>query len=165
MRCAGWEVANLTDQWLFWGWFLRFHAIFALDLNGNVLPYDHLLNCYFTELIGQNDIWYAHTSCCRAQLFHCVDLAWFNWSSSSDAYVCQWIGSAWVQIMACRLFCTKPLSKLTLGYCQYWKLRNKLSQFFIKIQKISFTKMRLKMSSVKWQPSCPGGDELVPTEM
>ena len=30
----------------------------------------------------------------------------------------QWIGSALVQIMACRLFGAKPLSKPMLGYCQ-----------------------------------------------
>ena len=32
--------------------------------------------------------------------------------------MCQWIGSALVQIMACRLFGAKPLYKPTLGYCQ-----------------------------------------------
>ena len=73
------------------GWFLRFHAIFALDLYGNVLPYDHLLSYYFTELIGQNDIWYAHASCCRAQLFHCVDLAWFNSSPLVPNMSVNWV--------------------------------------------------------------------------
>ena len=33
--------------------------------------------------------------------------------------MCQWIGSTLVQIMACRLFGTKPLSKPMLGYCQF----------------------------------------------
>ena len=33
-------------------------------------------------------------------------------------YMRQWIGSALVQIMACRLFGTKQLSKPMLGYCQ-----------------------------------------------
>ena len=32
--------------------------------------------------------------------------------------MCQWIGSALVQIMACHLFGAKPLSKPMLGYCQ-----------------------------------------------
>ena len=36
----------------------------------------------------------------------------------SAAYMRQWIGSALVQIMACRLFGAKPLSKPMLGYCQ-----------------------------------------------
>ena len=30
----------------------------------------------------------------------------------------------------------------------------------MKIQNFSFTKMHLKISTVKWQPFCPGGDEL-----
>ena len=34
------------------------------------------------------------------------------------AYMHQWIGTALVQIMACRLFGVKPLSKPMLGYCQ-----------------------------------------------
>ena len=33
-------------------------------------------------------------------------------------------------------------------------------EILIKIQNFSFTKMHLKISSVKWQPFCPGGDEL-----
>ena len=39
-------------------------------------------------------------------------------SSPSAAYMRQLIGSALVQIMACCLFGTKPLSKPMLGYCQ-----------------------------------------------
>ena len=41
-----------------------------------------------------------------------------NSSPPSTAYMCQWIGSALVQIIACRLFGAKPLSKPILGYCQ-----------------------------------------------
>ena len=41
-----------------------------------------------------------------------------NSSPPSAAYMCQWIGSALVQIMACRLIGDKPLSKPMLGYCQ-----------------------------------------------
>ena len=41
----------------------------------------------------------------------------FKSSPSSAAYMRQWIGSALVQIMACRLFDIKPLSKPMLGYC------------------------------------------------
>ena len=39
-------------------------------------------------------------------------------SPPSAAYMCQQIGPALFQIMACRLFGTKPLSKPMLGYCQ-----------------------------------------------
>ena len=41
-----------------------------------------------------------------------------NSSPLSAAYMHQWNGSALVQIMACRLFDIKPLSKHILGYCQ-----------------------------------------------
>ena len=43
---------------------------------------------------------------------------WFELISPCAAYMPQWIRSALVQIMACRLFGTKPLSKPMLGYCQ-----------------------------------------------
>ena len=43
---------------------------------------------------------------------------WVNSSPPSAAYMRQWIGSALVQIMACRLFSAKPLSKPMLSYCQ-----------------------------------------------
>ena len=43
---------------------------------------------------------------------------WVNSSSPSGAYRRQWIGLALVQIMACRLFGAKPLSKPKLGYNQ-----------------------------------------------
>ena len=42
----------------------------------------------------------------------------FNSSPPSAAYMRPWIGSALVQIMACRIFGAKPLSKPLLGYCQ-----------------------------------------------
>ena len=41
-----------------------------------------------------------------------------NASPPSAAYMRQWIGSALVQIMACRLFGAKPLSKPMLHCCQ-----------------------------------------------
>ena len=41
-----------------------------------------------------------------------------NPSPPSASYMRQWIGSALVEIMACRLFGAKPLSQPTLGYCQ-----------------------------------------------
>ena len=45
---------------------------------------------------------------------------WVNSSPPSDAYMHQWIGSsmALVQIIACCLFSTMPLSEPMLEYCQ-----------------------------------------------
>ena len=72
------------------------------------------------DLFFQNMILFSN-------IFHytCNILA-VNWSNIMDfsssppsaAYVRQLIGSALVQIMACRLFGAKPLSKPNLGYCQ-----------------------------------------------
>ena len=88
--------------------------------------------------------------------------SWYlNWSPPSAAYMCQSIGLALVQIMACRLFGAKPLSKPMLGYCQLDPWGTNFSEILIKIQNFSFTKIHLKLSSVKWWPVCPGGEELI----
>ena len=68
-------------------------------------------------------------------------------SPLSAAYMCQWMESALVQIMACHLFGTKPLSKPMLGYCQLEL--NSLQWNFIKLQNLSFAKIHLKMWSAR----------------
>ena len=45
-------------------------------------------------------------------------MCYFYSSPPSAAYMRQWIGPALVQIMPCRLFGAKPLSKPMLDYCQ-----------------------------------------------
>ena len=78
--------------------------------------------------------------------------------SPSAAYMRQWIGSALVQIMACRLVGAKPLSKLMLGY-HLLDFRNKLqwvsnqnTTFFI--QEDAFENVVYEMAAVfsrrKW---------------
>ena len=89
------------------------------------------------------------------------DIHIFNLSPPSAAYKGQWIGSALVQLMACRLFGAKPLSEPVLPYCQLGRPRGTyFSRIFFKIQKFSFTKMHLQISSAKWRPFCSGGGEL-----
>ena len=67
--------------------------------------FTHVSN--FNQLApAQNQCWTSYTNCL------------FNSSPPSVAYKHQWIGSALVQIMACRLFDAKPLSEPMLGYCQ-----------------------------------------------
>ena len=78
---------------------------------------------------------------------------WVNSSPPSAAYMIQWIESALIQIMACRLFRTKPLSEPMQGYCQL--IGMKFYEILIKIQTFSFTKMHLKLSSAEWRPFCP----------
>ena len=71
-----------------------------------------------------------------------------NSSPLRVAYMRQWTGLALVQIVACRLFGSKPLSKPMLGCC---KLDPK-EQTSVKIEsKLWYfhSKMRFKMSSVK----------------
>ena len=70
----------------------------------------------------------------------------------------QWTGSALVQIMACRLFGTKPLPEPLLASCKLHRPGNKFSEILIKIQNFSVTKKHLKISSAKWRLFCPGVD-------
>ena len=68
------------------------------------------------------------------------------------AYMRQCIGSALVQIMACHLFGTKPLSKPMLGYC-HLNLRNKLQWNFnqntkLLINEIAFENIVCKMTTI-----------------
>ena len=56
----------------------------------------------------------------RASNAENISSSWRHHNSSplSAAYMRPWTGSPLVQIMACRLFGTKPLSKPMLVYCQ-----------------------------------------------
>ena len=47
-----------------------------------------------------------------------VQVALFNASPPSVAYMCQWTGWALDQVMACRLFGAQPLPEPMLAYCQ-----------------------------------------------
>ena len=80
-----------------------------------------------------------------------------NSSPPSAAYMHQLIGSASVQIMACRLFGAKQLSKPMLGYCHldpYNKLQWKFNQNVkIFIHEDAYEKIICEF--------CPGGDELI----
>ena len=83
---------------------------------------DHLSRYRYPHLNEKNtpalSLWWKPQNCysvshdgnSTAELF-------LNSSSASAAYMRQWIGSALVKIMACRLFVAKPLSKPMLGYC------------------------------------------------
>ena len=58
-----------------------------------------------------------------------------------------------VQIIACRLFGTKPLSEIMLTY-YHWTLRTKFSEISTKIKYFCLNNMRLKMSSAEWRSFC-----------
>ena len=63
-----------------------------------------------------------------------IEMSGVGWLSavlnSSPSYMHQWIKSALVQIMACRLFSTKPFSKPMCWVIVNWTLRNKLQLNF-----------------------------------
>ena len=85
---------------------------------------------------------------------HCIDcnsmqITFFNSSPPSVSYICKGTGLALVQVMACRLFGTKPLPEV-LNQC--WRIGNwtpgkNFSEIWIRILSFSFKKMHLKMSS------------------
>ena len=75
-------------------------------------------------------------------------------------YMRRWSGSALVQVMAWRLFGTKPLPEPTL--IVNWTFRDKyFSEIWVEIQKFSFMKMHLQMSFAKMAAILSGGDELI----
>ena len=82
-------------------------------------------------------------------------------SPPSAAYIRRWTVSALVQVMACRLGGAKPLSEPMMTYCP-WDPKEHISmKFYLKFKYFHLKKMRLNMSSTKWRPFCPGGDELM----
>ena len=78
----------------------------------------------------------------------------------SAAYMRQWIGSALVQINGLSPIRCQTIILTNAGLLSIGPLGTNFSEILIKIQNFSFTKMHLKITSVKWRPFRPGGDEL-----
>ena len=83
-----------------------------------------------------------------------------NSSPTSVPYMCRWTGSAMVQIMACHMDGVKPLSDPNADIISTKPQGTYFHESLFEIQNFSFKKICLKMSSVKWRPFCPRGDEL-----
>ena len=83
-----------------------------------------------------------------------------NSSQPSAAYMRQWIGSALVQINGLSPIRRQTIILINAGLLSIGPLGTNFSEILIKIQNFSFTKMHLKITSVKWRPFRPGGDEL-----
>ena len=79
---------------------------------------------------------------------------YLNSSPPSAVYMHQWFRSLLVQTMACHLFGANA------GLMPIEPLGTNFSEIWIEIQNFSFMKMHLEILSGKWQPFCPGGDEL-----
>ena len=75
----------------------------------------------------------------------------------SAAYMRHCIGSALLQIMACRLFGAKPLSKPMPGYCQLVKRQWNFNQNTM----IFIHKNASENIVAKWRLFCPPRDELI----
>ena len=93
---------------------------------------------------------------------HCACLSctfiMFNSSPPSAAYICQWIRSALVQIMVCRLFGTKPLDKPMLGYCQLDRQEQTSVKFESECYHFHSRKCIWKCRLPDWRPFCPGDE-------
>ena len=71
----------------------------------------------------------------------------------------QWTGSSLVQVMACRLFGTKPLSQPMLVYCQLDSWEQTSVKFKSELYHFRSRKCIWNCRLPKWRPFCPGGDE------
>ena len=83
----------------------------------------------------------------------------FNTFPPSAAYMRQWIGSALVQVMACRLFSAKPLPEPMLVYCQL----NSRKQISVKFE-FEFYHFHLKKNASETFV-CQNGGPFVQGEM
>ena len=63
-----------------------------------------------------------------------------------------WTGSAWFQIMACRLYSAKPLPKPMATNCQLDHKGTNFNDIWTEIHFFSFMKMYLEISSAKSRP-------------
>ena len=77
----------------------------------------------------------------------------------SAACMRQWIGSALAEIMACRLFGAKPLSKPMLA-CQLDSREHISVIYESEFYHFHSRKFNLKCRLPKWRPFLPGGDKL-----
>ena len=79
--------------------------------------------------------------------------------SPSATYMCQWIRSALVQIMACPIR-HQAIIWTIAGFLSIGLSGANFSDILIKIQNSWFTKMLLKLPFAKWRPFCPREVEL-----
>ena len=73
----------------------------------------------------------------------------------------QWTGSALLQIMACRLFGTKPLPDPMMAYSQLDSWEQISVKFESEFYHFHSIKCIWKCCLPNWRPFCPGGDELM----
>ena len=89
-----------------------------------------------------------------------TDQPFINSCPPSAAYMRQWTGSALVQMNGLSPDWRQAIIRTNAGIFLIGPLGTNFSEIQIEIKKISFMKMRLKLSSEKLWPFCWGGDEL-----
>ena len=151
-QAIAWTNADLCKHWFkLWLGAIRQQAI--AWTNADLCK--HWFRLWF-GIVRQEGITWSNVD---PDLCHHMASQYVNSSSPSASYMHQWIGPALLQIMACHLVSAKPLSEPILEYYQLYPMEQ-TSEIVIKIPNFSFTKMHLKISSAKWRPFCPGGNEL-----
>ena len=83
---------------------------------------------------------------------------WLNSSPPSAAYMRQWTESSLVQVMACRLFGTKPLPEPMLAYCQLDSWEQISVKFELALYHSHSRKCIWKCRLPKQRPCCPVGE-------
>ena len=101
------------------------------------------LKCVYQDPVGYNSASVQVMAWCQAGHKPLTHLP------LSTAYLDQWTGSALIQVIAYGLLIVNSPSRTNFSGIQ------------IKIQNFHFLKMHLKMSFAKWQPLCPGRNELI----
>ena len=81
--------------------------------------------------------------------FRCI-----NSSPSSAAYVHQWTGSTLDQVLGLSPVRRQAITWTNADLLSIRPLGTNFSEILIEIQNFSFTKIHLKVSSVKWWPFC-----------
>ena len=83
-----------------------------------------------------------------------------NSSPPSATYMRQWTGSSLVQVIACRLFGTKPLPEPMRNDCQLDSWEQISVKFESDFYRFHSRKCNWQCRLPKWRPFCPEGDEL-----
>ena len=114
-------------------------------------------------MCGRKLVWIClRWACLLVQGWCYPTILYRHWliSPYSAAYMRQWTGSALVQVMACRLYGTKPLPEPMLAYCQLDSWEQISAKFESEFYHFHSRKCIWNCRLPKWRPFCSGGDEL-----
>ena len=116
----------LNQCWFIVNWTFRNRLHWNFNQNSNIF----ICNTVFANVVGKKAAILSQPQC-------------INSSPPSATYMSQWIGSALVRLMACRLFGAKPLSKPMLGFFFF---------FFLFYMPCSMNNLLYRLLSTWWGP-------------